>query len=200
VDQDRRTLRKVCVFCGSSPGGRSEYAELAHELGTLLGRRGIGLVYGGGNVGLMGVVAEAALASGGEVTGVIPDALVERELALRSVTDLRVVETMHERKALMAELSDGFIALPGGIGTFEELFEVLTWAQLGIHSKPCGLLDVQGYYERLCAFLDHAVAERFMSQSHRDLLQVERDPASLLERLETYQAPDLHKWLDLDQS
>ena len=149
-------MQRICVFCGSQVGRRPLYAAAATALGTLLAQRGIGLVYGGGKIGLMGVVADAALAAGGEVIGVIPERLMNRELGHGGVTDLRVVDSMHERKAMMSELSDGFIALPGGYGTFEEFFEVVTWMQLGIQSKPCGLLNVGGYYDMLLALLDHA--------------------------------------------
>ena len=160
-------MDRLCVFSGSSPGAHPDYAEAARELGRSLAERGIGLVYGGAHVGLMGVLADSALESGGEVVGVIPQALVEREIAHPGVSDLRVVGTMHERKALMADLADGFIALPGGTGTLDELFEVYTWTQLGLHSKPLGLLDVRGYYAQLAAFLDHAVQERFLTAEHR---------------------------------
>jgi uncharacterized protein (TIGR00730 family) len=174
------SLRSVCVFCGSSFGNRPEYAEAAAQFGELLGRRGIQLVYGGGNVGLMGVLADAALAAGGRVIGVIPQMLVDRELAHRG-TDLRIVSSMHERKALMAELSDAFVALPGGLGTYEELCEVLTWAQLAIHNKPVGCLDVLGYFQPLAAMLDHAVAEGFLRPDQRRGLIVETDGVKLLD-------------------
>lgn len=193
-------LNRVCVFCGSSAGSRPAYAAAARELGEALVRRGLGLVYGGGGVGLMGVLADTVLAAGGEVIGVIPQALVDREVASPRVADLRVVDSMHERKAMMAELADAFVALPGGLGTLEELFEVLTWAQLGIHGKPCGLLDSEGYYAPLVAHLDHAVAERFVRSEHRELLVVERRPEALLDRLATHRPPAVAKWLDLDQS
>ena len=175
---------KICVFTGSRLGARAEYAEAARRLGKALVHRGYGLVYGGGNVGLMNVIADTVLAMDGHVTGVIPDSLVTREVAHQGLTDMRVVQSMHERKAVMAELSDGFIALPGGIGTMEELFEVLSWAQLGIHNKPCGLLNASGYYQPLINFLDHAVAEDFLKPKHRDLLIVENEPEKLLERME----------------
>jgi uncharacterized protein (TIGR00730 family) len=173
---------RICVFTGSRHGARSEYAEAAKRLGRELVARNYGLVYGGGNVGLMTVIADTVLELNGHVTGVIPDSLVSREVAHRGLSDLRVVNSMHERKALMAELSDGFIAMPGGIGTMEEFFEVLSWAQLGIHEKPCGLLNVAGYYDPLVQFLDHAVNQDFIKPKHRALLVVEREPAELLDR------------------
>jgi uncharacterized protein (TIGR00730 family) len=175
---------RICVFTGSRHGARSEYAEAAKRLGRDLIARNYGLVYGGGNVGLMTVIADTILELNGHVTGVIPNTLVSKEVAHQGLSDLRVVNSMHERKALMAELSDGFIALPGGIGTMEEFFEVLSWAQLGIHEKPCGLLNVAGYYDPLMQFLDHAVAEDFIKPKHRALLLDESEPAKLLDRFE----------------
>jgi uncharacterized protein (TIGR00730 family) len=177
-------LRSLCVFCGSSVGNRPEYAAAAQEVGRLLAARGIRLVYGGGNVGLMGILADAALAAGGEVIGVIPQMLVDRELAHRGVTELRIVSTMHERKALMAELSDGFLALPGGLGTFEELCEALTWSQLGIHAKPCGALNTRGYFDQLSGLLDRAVQDGFQTEANRRLLVVSDSAEELIERLE----------------
>lgn len=191
---------RVCVFCGSSGGARPEYQAAAREFGTLLAERGVGLVYGGASVGLMGAVADAALAAGGNVIGVIPRALWEREVAHGGLDALHVVETMHERKALMAELADGFVALPGGIGTLEELFEVWTWAQLGIHRKPVALFDIVGYYRPLAAFLDAAVTERFLSAPHREMLLVEENAALLLERLKTYEPPVVEKWISRAQT
>jgi uncharacterized protein (TIGR00730 family) len=176
---------RICVFTGSRHGARSEYAEAAKGLGRDLVARNFGLVYGGGNVGLMTVIADTVLEMNGHVTGVIPDSLVSREVAHLGLSDLRIVNSMHERKALMAELSDGFIAMPGGIGTLEEFFEVLSWAQLGLHEKPCGLLNVAGYYDPLIQFLDHAVGEDFIKPKHRALLVVESEPAKLLDRFET---------------
>jgi uncharacterized protein (TIGR00730 family) len=164
------SLRRICVFCGSRSGLGDAYVTAARALGRTLAERGLAVVYGGGNVGLMGELADAALAGGGEVIGVIPEALVRKEVAHTGLTELRVVASMHERKAQMADLSDAFIALPGGMGTFEELFEILTWAQLGLHEKPCGLLDVCGYFAPLCELLDHAVAEGFVDARHRRLL------------------------------
>ncbi len=186
-------MRRVCVFCGSSMGAKPAYAEAARAMGTLIARRGLGLVYGGGEVGLMGVIANAALEAGGEVIGVIPEALMRMEVGHPRLSELHVVATMHERKALMADLSDGFIAMPGGIGTLEELFEIWTWGQLGIHPKPLGFLDVAGYYETLHAFLDHAVAEGFLKDRHRAMTAVEQDPATLLDQLAAYAPPTVVK-------
>jgi uncharacterized protein (TIGR00730 family) len=194
------TLRRICVYAGSNAGSDPAYAAAAQALGRALAARGTGLVYGGGRVGLMGEVADAALGAGGEAIGVIPEALFDRELGHRGLTELRVVATMHERKALMAELADGFVALPGGIGTLEELVEVLTWSQLGIHAKPCGVLDASGFYSGLRAFLDHMVAEGFLHERHREGLLADADPAALLDRLARWQPPAVHKWLDLEHS
>lgn len=182
-------MKRVCVFCGSSMGTRPEYAAAAEALGRMLAERGLGLVYGGGNVGLMGVAANAALAAGGEVFGVIPEALMRMEVGHLDLTELHVVASMHERKARMADMADAFIALPGGIGTLEELFEVWTWGQLGLHPKPLGILDVAGYYRHLHAFLDHALAEGFLKERHRAMVAVEADPAALLARLGAYTPP-----------
>lgn len=176
-------LRAVCVFCGSSPGARPIYGEAADAFGAALAAAGIRLVYGGGNVGLMGRVADAVLNAGGEAIGVIPQFLMNREVGHRALTELHVVETMHERKALMAKLSDAFAVLPGGIGTFEEMFEVWTWRQLGLHPKPCGILNIGGYYDRLVAFLDTATKEGFLQPGHRAVLEVEETPAALLAAL-----------------
>jgi uncharacterized protein (TIGR00730 family) len=194
-------VERICVFCGASPGARPAYREAAEELAQLMTEDGIGVVYGGGGVGLMGALADAVLAAGGEVTGVIPRALVDREIAHRDVADMRVVGSMHERKALMAELSDAFVALPGGLGTLEELFEIYTWAQLGLHEKPCALLNVDGYYDGIADFLTHAVEERFLRQETRDLLMVETDPAALLERLRTFEPRAVvPKWIDREET
>jgi uncharacterized protein (TIGR00730 family) len=184
---------RICVFCGSSPGRLPVYAESAANLGRLLAERGIGLVYGGAAVGTMGVIANAALAAGGEVYGVIPQQLIEREIAHRGLTELYETADMHERKAKMADLSDAFIALPGGAGTMEELFEVWTWLQIGIHSKPIGLLDVAGYYSRLAALLDHMVDEGFLKPQSRDALQIDADPSRLVDLLESAPTPT-PKW------
>ncbi|MEW5926533.1 MAG: TIGR00730 family Rossman fold protein [Gemmatimonadota bacterium] len=192
-------MRRVCVFCGSSPGVRPGYAAAARAMGTLLAERGIGLVYGGGKVGLMGIVADAALAAGGEVVGVIPEALMKREVGHGGVTDLRVVHTMHERKALMADLADAFVALPGGFGTWEEYFEVLTWAQLGIHPKPCGLLNVERYYEPFLAMMDRSVAEGFVKPEHRAMVLEATEPERMLELLAAFRPPSVPRWITRDE-
>jgi uncharacterized protein (TIGR00730 family) len=176
---------RICVFCGSSAGARREYALAAEQLAREMTRRGIGLVFGGGAVGLMGVIADAMLAAGGHAIGVIPHALVARELAHRALPDLRVVNSMHERKATMAGLADAFIAMPGGFGTFEEFCEVVTWTQLGVHRKPCGLLNVGGFYDPLIALFDHAVAEGFIKPANRPIVVAHADPATLLDELAT---------------
>lgn len=186
---------RLCVFCGSSPGQAPVYMETARLLSETLARSGIGLVYGGASVGLMGAVADAALAQGGHVIGVMPQALVDKEIAHTGLSDLRVVGSMHERKALMAELSDGFVALPGGLGTFEELFEVWTWAQLGYHKKPCALLNVAGFYDRLADFLDSVVESGFVKPVHRAMLIVEDEPAALVEAIRGYAPPKVEKWI-----
>ncbi len=192
-------MRRVCVFCGSNHGARPSYTSAAQALAAALVRRGIGLVYGGGGVGLMGVLADSVLAAGGEVIGVIPDALVAKEVAHKNLSDLRVVGSMHERKASMAELADAFIALPGGYGTLEEFCEVITWAQLGLHRKPCGLLNIDAFFDPLLAFLDHAVAEEFVRPAHRALVLEARDPEQLLDELGRFRAPALEKWIDRDE-
>ena len=194
-------MRRLCVFCGSSPGARPAYGAAADELGRLLVERGIGLVYGGGAVGLMGRLADAVLAEGGEAIGVLPEALVAKEIGHPGLEDLRVVGSMHERKALMADLADGFVALPGGLGTVEELFEVYTWAQLGLHRKPCALLDVEGYYEGIATFLAHAVEERFLREDHRAMLIVEREARTLLDRLSAFEPEAVvPKWIDREET
>ena len=182
-------MERITVFCGSSHGARESYAEAAHELGERIARRGIELVYGGGRVGLMGVIADAALGAGGRVIGVIPEATFEREVIHTGLTKLHTVATMHERKALMAHHADAFIAMPGGVGTFEEFFEVVTWSQIGLHAKPCGLLDVDGYYEPLRQLLDQAVREGFVRPERRANVIEETDPGRLLERIESYSPP-----------
>ena len=189
-------IRRLAVFCGSNPGARPDYVEAAHSLGRLLAQRGIGIVYGGSNVGLMAALADAMTDEFGDIIGVIPRMLVEREVANKALTDLRIVDSMHQRKAMMAELADGFIALPGGIGTLEEFFETWTWGQLGMHAKPCGLLNVAGYFDPLLEFLDHAVAERFVRDAHRAMVVVESEPAALLSRFERYEPPRVVKWLN----
>ncbi len=182
-------MKRICVFCGSNSGVRSEYAEAARALAAVLAEHKLGIVYGGGNVGLMGVLADAALDRGGEVIGVIPELLVAKEVAHHGVTELRIVQTMHERKALMNALSDAFIALPGGFGTLDEFFEVLTWSQLGFHGKPCALLNVAGYYDRMLAMLDHAVAEGLLRPAHRELVIADTDPSRLMLRLNAFPRP-----------
>lgn len=191
-------LRRIAVYCGSNTGVRAGYSEAAARLGRVLGESGLGLVYGGGSVGLMGVVADAALAAGAPVIGVIPRALVARELGHMGLTEMRVVETMHERKAVMAELADAFVALPGGLGTLDELFEAMTWAQLGLHQKPIGLLEVDGFFEPLVVFLERAVAEGFVRAEHRAALTVATEPERLLERFAAYRPPSVGKWLGRD--
>ena len=197
-------IRTVCVFCGSSQGRRAEYGAAAAALGTLLAQRRISLVYGGGNIGLMGVVANACLAAGGKVIGVIPEALVGREVAGErvehsGVTRLEIVDSMHTRKARMAELADGFIALPGGFGTFEELFEILTWAQLGFHHKPVGLLNVAGYFDPLLKLCDQAVTEGFLRADNRSLLMSFGGPEELLAAMGAYQAPEVKVWIEREE-
>ena len=193
-------MKRVCIFCGSSPGADPAYLEAARQVGALLARRGLGLVYGGGRVGLMGAVADSTLEHGGQATGIIPYSLARKEVAHSGLTELRVVGSMHERKAQMSELSDCFLALPGGFGTLEEFFEVLTWAQIGIHRKPCGLLNVNGYFDPLLAFVDHAQAERFVRAEHRSLILTDTDAAVLLDRMALYQSPVVDKWMDRDQT
>jgi uncharacterized protein (TIGR00730 family) len=189
-------MKRVCVFAGSSRGAREDYAQAAQTLARELVARGVDVVYGGGKVGMMGVLADATLAAGGQVIGVIPKALLAKEVAHGRLTELRVVASMHERKAMMAELSDGFIALPGGLGTMEEFFEVLTWAQLGLHAKPCGLLNVSGYFDGLLAFLDTTVTERFVKSEHRALVITSTSPGELIERLGAYRPLRVEKWID----
>jgi uncharacterized protein (TIGR00730 family) len=192
-------MMRLCVFCGSSSGSKPIYTEMATRLGKALAQKGIWLVYGGASVGLMGAVADAVLANGGEVIGVIPEALQEKEIAHNGLSELHVVGTMHERKALMAELSDGFIAMPGGIGTLEELFEVWTWAQLGYHTKPCALFNVDGFYNSLATFLDNVVEEAFVRSKHREMLIVEHDVESLLTAIDRYEAPVVTKWISTSE-
>lgn len=193
-------MKRVCVFCGSSSGESSVYLDAATRLGELLAAEGYELVYGGSKVGLMGRLADAALAKGGRVVGVIPHALVNREVAHGGLTELRVVASMHERKAVMAELADAFVTLPGGLGTLEEFFEVVTWGQLGLHRKPSGLLDVEGYFQPLIRFLDHAVSEGFLSVPHRRMILVEQDPAALLARLLGYEPPTVPRWISVGET
>jgi uncharacterized protein (TIGR00730 family) len=193
-------LQSVCVFCGSSPGLDPAYTEAARSLGRTLAKANIRLVFGGGHVGLMGVVSNAAIEAGGEAIGVIPKFLVERELAHTGLTDLRIVGSMHERKAMMSDLSEGFITLPGGTGTLEEFFEILTWAQLGEHEKPCGLLNVAGYYDPLLTVFDQMVNRGFLSGPNRNLVLIESEPERLLQRLESYQPPKTAKWIDRSET
>lgn len=192
-------MRTLCVFCGSSPGVRKDYAAAARGLGRAMAERGVRLVFGGGQVGLMGVVADAVMEAGGEAAGVMPKALLEKELGHQRLTDLHVVGTMHERKALMADLADAFVALPGGYGTFEEFMEVLTWAQLSLHEKPCGLLNVAGFYEPLVNLFDRAVEEGFVRADHRSLALLEEDPQKLLDLLESYAPPATEKWVSPEE-
>ena len=189
-------MKRICVYCGSSPGRLPEYLAAARELGNALVKRGWGLVYGGAQIGIMGEIANTVLKGGGEVFGVMPKALADREIFHTGLTRLDIVGSMHERKARMADYADGFIALPGGLGTIEEIFEVLTWAQLGIHRKPCGLLNVQGYYDHLAAFLNHTVTQGFVNTASRSMIITESDPETLLDRFAVYEAPNVNKWLD----
>lgn len=193
-------MPSICVYCGSNPGKSPEYIEAAHILGWELVQRGLGLVYGGAGIGVMGAVADAVLEAGGNAVGVIPHSLATREVAHSGLNELFVVESMHERKARMAELSAGFIALPGGWGTIEEIFEVLTWAQLGFHDKPCGLLNVKGYYDHLGAFLEHAMLERFVREEYRPMMMIESQPAVLLDRFASYQPPKVKKWIGPEET
>jgi len=192
-------LKRICVFCGSNSGARPIYTEIAQAMGRTIARRGIGLVYGGGRVGLMGVIADTVMAEGGEVIGIIPEALEAREVGHQNLSELRIVHSMHERKAMMAELSDAFIALPGGYGTFEEFCEVITWVQLGLHQKPCGLLNVAGYYSPLLALFDHAVAEGFVRSSHRSIVLEDEDPERMIALLEKHIPPQVEKWITRDE-
>ena len=188
-------MRSICVYCGSNVGVRGEYADAARKLARHLASEGVGIVYGGASKGLMGILADEMLAAGGKVVGVIPAALQAREIAHLGLTELHVVNSMHERKAMMAESSDGFVALPGGFGTLEEIVEALTWAQLRIHEKPCGLLNISGYFDGLLRYLDHAEAEGFLRPQHRGMLVVAEDPADLMRKFAEYRAPVLQKWM-----
>jgi uncharacterized protein (TIGR00730 family) len=189
-------MKRICVFCGSSQGSRPEYRAAAEEMGAELVRRKIGLVFGGGKVGLMGVIADAVLKADGEAVGVIPEHIMSREIGHKGLTKLHVVHSMHERKALMADLSDAFIAMPGGFGTLEEFCEVLTWSQLGLHAKPCGILNVSGYYTPLLAMFDHAVEERFLKPENRALVLARNSAAELLQAFESWRPVRVEKWLD----
>jgi uncharacterized protein (TIGR00730 family) len=191
-------MKTICVYCGSSSGKNPEYRKAARALATAMVARDIGLVYGGADVGLMGEIANEVLAHGGRVTGIIPQSLIDKEVSHQGLTRLHIVDSMHARKALMAELSDGFIALPGGLGTLEELFEVLTWSQLGFHNKPCGLLNIKQYYDGLAQFLDHAMQEEFIKPSHRDMLINAHSPSQLLDQMANYEPPQVTKWISHD--
>jgi uncharacterized protein (TIGR00730 family) len=190
------TLRRLCVFCGSSDGVRPEYRAAAAAFGRLLAERGLELIYGGGRVGLMGALADGCLAAGGRVVGVIPQSLMAKELGHGGCSELHVVDSMHTRKALMSDRADAFVALPGGIGTFEELFEVWTWSQLGLHQKPCGMLNVASFYDPLLEFLRHAADDGFMRREHLDMLAATDDALMLLDRLAKYEPPDVAKWIE----
>jgi hypothetical protein len=192
-------MKRLCVFAGSSPGARPEYVDAARNLGRALVRHQLDLVYGGARVGLMGALADALLAAGGHVTGIIPESLVAKEVAHTGLSDLRIVASMHDRKAAMADLSDGFIAMPGGWGTLDEFFEVLTWAQLGLHRKPCGLLNTRGYYDGLLSFIDHSTDERFVPRAHRAMLLVADVPDALLRQFKGYAPPAVEKWIDRER-
>ncbi|MCK5424668.1 MAG: TIGR00730 family Rossman fold protein [Emcibacter sp.] len=188
-------MKRICVYCGSSPGESPEYMEAARTLGRELVKRDITLVYGGAHVGIMGEIADTVLAAGGEVIGIMPKALADKEIAHNGLTELKVVGSMHERKAMMADLSDGFIALPGGMGTLEEIFEVLTWSQLGYHRKPCSLLNIKGYYDSLTQFLDHTVEEGFVKSVHRGMILIEDNTEKLLDLMAEYESPKVDKWI-----
>ncbi|MCP4201543.1 MAG: TIGR00730 family Rossman fold protein [bacterium] len=192
--------KRICVFTGSSPGAKPEYRAAATSFGKELVSRGYGLVFGGGKVGLMGAVADSVLAVGGHAVGVIPRALMGKEIAHEGLDELEVVTSMHERKQRMAELSDAFVAMPGGMGTLEELSEVVTWAQLGIHAKPCGILNVNGYYDSLLSYLDHATDQRFLRREHRGIVQVAESPGAMFDLLESYRPVHVGKWMDRDQT
>lgn len=193
-------LKSVCVYCGASPGRLDAYADSARALGKVLVDRDIRLIYGGASIGVMGIVADAVLDAGGQVIGVIPEPLARKEVAHTRLTEIHLTRSMHERKSLMAEMSDAFIALPGGLGTLEELFEIWTWTQLGIHAKPCGLLNVEGYFDKLIGFLDHATEEQFVKQLHRSMLLVETNPDKLLDRFSNYEAPVIGTWMGIEET
>ncbi|MBT8058203.1 MAG: TIGR00730 family Rossman fold protein [Gammaproteobacteria bacterium] len=193
-------MKRICVYCGSSPGRLPAYREAADRLGRVLAERRIGLVYGGASVGVMGAVADAVLDEGGETIGVIPRSLATKEVAHHGLDELVVVDSMHQRKAKMAELSDGFVALPGGWGTIEEIFEMLTWAQLGFHEKPCGLLNVAAYFDPLFTFLERAIEQRFVKEDHRPMMMMDSNPAALLDRFSDYRAPRVRKWLGPEET
>jgi uncharacterized protein (TIGR00730 family) len=193
-------MKRVCVFCGSSSGSLPIYQQVASNVGRLLAGHGYCVVYGGGRVGLMGALAEGTLAAGGEVIGIIPQALFEKEIGYSDLKDLRVVGSMHERKAMMAEISDAFLTLPGGFGTFEEFFEMVTWSQLGVHQKPCGLLNLNGFYDPLLAMCDHAVSQGFLREVDRKLILSDSDPEALIQRVLNFKVPESTKWLSSKQT
>jgi uncharacterized protein (TIGR00730 family) len=189
-------MKSICVYCGSNFGERGSYLEAAQDLGVKMAEREITLIYGGGNVGLMGAIADSVLAAGGKAIGVMPQALVDKEVAHTGLSDLRVVSSMHERKSLMADLADAFIALPGGLGTLEEFCEVATWTQLGFHKKACGLLNIDGFYDGLLSFLNHATTEKFIRPEHRGIVLTGEDPVELIKKLSQFEVPTVHKWID----
>lgn len=194
-------MKSICVYCGSNPGKRPAYQSAAKNLGVALAKNGISLIYGGASVGIMGLLADTVLAEGGEVIGVMPQALVDKEVAHHGLTELKVVQSMHERKAMMVELADGFIALPGGLGTLEEIFETLTWAQLGFHQKPCALLNTEGYYDHLTRFLAHAVEQRFIKDNYQEILLVDATPEALLASILNHTPPaPSQKWISADET
>lgn len=193
-------MKRICVYCGSNLGRNPLYREAARRLGKTLVDRELGLVFGGGQVGMMGTVADAVLEYGGEAIGVIPEALAKKELMHTGLTQQHVVASMHERKAMMADLADGFIAMPGGWGTFEEIFEILTWSQLGFHRKPCGLLNESGYFDHLSAFLDHAIDQQFVKEQNRPMLMIDADAGALLDRFVSYQPPEVKKWISAEET
>ncbi len=193
-------MKNICVYCGSNPGRLPEYRDAARLLGYEMAGRGLGLVYGGASIGVMGAVADAVLERGGQVVGVIPYSLATKEVSHDGLDELIVVDSMHERKAKMAELSDGFIALPGGWGTIEEIFEMLTWAQLGFHEKPCGLLNVAAYYDQLFAFLENAIEQQFVKEEYRPMIIMDEAPAVLLDRFDHYRAPQVKKWIGPEET
>ena len=193
-------MKRICVYCGSNPGARPEYAAAGRALGREIARRGLGLVYGGASVGVMGAVADGALDQGGSVIGVLPHFFATKEVAHNDLGELIIVDSMHERKARMADLSDGFIALPGGWGTIEEIFEMLTWAQLGHHQKPCGLLNIESYYDELFAFLEKAIAERFVKEEYRPMMMMDSSAGALLDRFSIYRAPRVKKWIGPEET
>lgn len=193
-------MKRICVYCGSSEGNDPGFKAAARALGRAMLEKDIGLVYGGAQIGIMGEIADTVINGGGEVIGIMPKSLADREIYHTGLTELKIVNSMHERKAMMADLSDGFIALPGGLGTIEEIFEVLTWAQLGFHRKPCALLNALGYYDHLSAFLNHTVDQGFVNKASRSMIITEADPIRLIQRFETYEAPVVNKWIDRDNT